>query len=111
MSLVLSVTFCVFIGVLITASVILAVYMVLGLLVVENLRQPDSQYKALQRQTRFLVDGTSTPVMSALEECDVFGWLHSASKPSFPSGCKTDEAEAGANKPQTTSEVYGVALQ
>ena len=112
MSLVLSVIFFVFAGVLATAIAIIAIYMVLGLFLIENLRESDSQYHKLQLQTRFLVDGAaSTPIRADLEEYGAFGLLHSASKPSFPLGCKTNVVISGANKQQTTSEVYGVALQ
>lgn len=111
MSLVLSVIFCVFAGVLATAIAIIAIYMVLGLFLIQDLRESDSQYHKLQLQTRFLVDGASTPIRADLEEYGAFGLLHSASKPSFQLGCKTNVVVSGANKQQTTSKVYGVALQ
>jgi hypothetical protein len=111
MSLVLSILFWVFAGVLITVCAIIAVYMVLGLELVENLRETDSQYQALQLQTQFLVDGASTSIKPSLEESGAFGVLQSSSKLSFPSGCTMNAAGDGANKQRTTSKVYGVALQ
>ena len=111
MSLVLSILFWVVASILTTLCAIIAVYMVLGLRLVENLQEAESTYKALQLQTQFLIDGASTAVKPDLEESGAFGVLQSSSTQSFPSECTTTGAGARANKQQTRSTVYGVALQ
>ncbi len=66
MSLVVSTIFLVFGVVAIGLGVVFAVYMVLGLLLVKDLRQCDSEHEALQLQARFLADGVPIPSDSDL---------------------------------------------
>ncbi len=56
MPLILSTVFWVFGIVAIGTGAVTATYLVLGLLLVQDLRQCDSKQKALQRQTLFLTD-------------------------------------------------------
>lgn len=56
MPLVLSVIFWSFGIVAVGAVAILAIYMVLGLLLVQNLRRDDSKYESLQRQICFVTE-------------------------------------------------------
>ncbi len=56
MPLILSTVLWVFGFVAISTGAIAAIYLVLGLLLVQDLRQCDSQQNALQRQTLFLAD-------------------------------------------------------
>lgn len=111
MFLALSVTFWVLTIVAIALVAVIAVYMVLGLVLVENLHECDNPHKALQLQTHFLANGMSRTIKVDLEEYGVFGSPQLSAKPSFPSGGKKSVAEAKANKQQTTSTVYGVAPQ
>ncbi len=111
MSLVLSVIFWAFLVVASAVAVIIAVYMVLGLLLVDGLHNSDSEYHTLQLQTRFLTDGVSTPISFDFEASGVFGVPQSSSKPNSPSGCRESVAATGANKQQITLKVYGGAVQ
>jgi hypothetical protein len=58
MPLILSTIFWIFGVVAIGTGAVTAIYLVLGLLLVQDLRQCDSKQKALQRQTLFLADDT-----------------------------------------------------
>ena len=60
MPLALSVMFWSFGIVVFGAVAILAIYMVLGLLLVQNLHRNDSQYESLQRQIRFVTEDAIT---------------------------------------------------
>jgi hypothetical protein len=61
MSLVVSIIFGVFGVVAVAVSIVIAVYLVLGLLFVLNLYQSDSEFKALQLQVQFLENGVTLP--------------------------------------------------
>lgn len=54
MSLALSAIFLVFGAVAIGIGAVIAVYLVIGLFVVQDLRKSDSKHEAIQRQIRFL---------------------------------------------------------
>ena len=60
MSLVLSLVFWTAGAVTITLGVAIAVYMILGLLLVLDLRKSHGQNRGLQLQAQFLYDGTAT---------------------------------------------------
>ncbi len=111
MLLVLSTMFSVLAIIAIALVAVIAVYMVLGLVLVENLRECDNPHQALQLQTQFLANGMSRTIKVDLEEYGVFGSPQLPAKPSFPSGDKKSVVAARANKQQTTSTVYGVAPQ
>lgn len=111
MSLFLSVLFWSFAVAAIVVSVVIAVYMVLGLVLVQNLRNCDSEYKVLQLQSQFLAEGVNPTISFDLEEYGVSGSPHSSAKQELPSGSRKNVAVARANKQQITSKVYGAALQ
>ena len=67
MSLLMSMIFSVFGVVALTLAVVIAIYMVLGLLLVDDLRFCDSEYKLLQLQAQFLADGVAIPSAVSLQ--------------------------------------------
>lgn len=82
MSLGLSTIFWVFGIVGVGASTVIAVYLVLGLLLVEDLGKCDSKQKALQRQTLFLTDdavATSDLILKDAASLDSPCQVHSKS--------------------------------
>lgn len=111
MSSIMSIIFWTFVSAAAILSAVIAIYMVLGLVLVQNLRQCDSGYKVLQRQAQFLAQGVSPTISFDLEEYSVSDSSQSVAEPELLSDGRKSVARAEVNKQQTTSKVYGAVLQ